>query len=116
MSYHVIDRQDGGTAGENWTADFQGQEYGAGVSFFVESIDKEGAGPRLHQHPYPETFVIRRGRATFTVGTEEIVGSAGQIIVVPANTPHKFKTLGPDRFESVNIHASEVFITEWLEQ
>lgn len=80
-----------------------------------ESTDKVGVGPRLHRHPYPETFVIKRGRALFTVDTEEVVGEAGQIIVVPANTPHKFRTLGPGRLESVNIHESGEFATEWLE-
>lgn len=114
-SVHVIDRQDGGTGGEDWAENLQGKPYGAGLSIILESTDEAGSGPRLHRHPYPETFVIRLGRAMFTVGGQELLGSAGQIIVVPADTPHKFRTLGPGRFESVNIHASEIFITEWLE-
>src|SRR3954468_18292329 len=114
-TFHVIDRQDGGTGGEEGAENTEGKPYGAGISIILESTDRPGSGPRLHKHPYPETFIIRRGRAVFTVGTEEIEGSAGQIIVVPADTPHKFRTLGPDRFESVNIHANDEFITEWLE-
>lgn len=112
---HVINRADGVTGGEGWAENFQGSAYAAGISVIQTSTDRVGAGPRLHQHPYPETFIIRRGQALFTVGSEELVGSAGQILVVPANTPHKFQTLGPDRFESINIHASDEFITEWLE-
>lgn len=115
MTAFVIERQDGTTGGEAWTDNFEGKPYDARVSIILESTETVGSGPRLHKHPYPETFVIRRGRALFTVGTEEVIGVAGQILVVPADTPHKFSVLGPDRFESVNIHANNEFITEWLE-
>ena len=73
-----------------------------------------GVGPRLHQHPYAETFLIRRGSATFTVGTEQIEAHAGQVLVVPANTPHKFNT-GAQGYEAVRIHANPRFEIEWLE-
>lgn len=112
---HVIDRKDGRSDGEEWTENHEGKPYGAGISLILESTEEVGVGPRLHRHPYAETFVIRQGRALFTVGSDELVGQAGQVIVVPANTPHKFRTLGPGRFESVNIHASDEFVTEWLE-
>jgi mannose-6-phosphate isomerase-like protein (cupin superfamily) len=95
--------------------DFEGRMFGSGVSFLLVDTDEVGFGPRLHQHPYTETLIIRSGRATFTVGDEEFVGEAGQIIVVPPRTPHKFTNLGPDRFQSTNIHASDTYITEWLE-
>lgn len=95
--------------------EFEGKAYGAEVSVIVVSTDVEGAGPALHRHPYPETFVIRAGRARFTVGDEQLIGVTGQIIVVPAQTPHKFAALGPERLEMVDVHASDTFITEWLE-
>lgn len=113
MGAQVVDRADGRTDGEGWNEDFVGKPYGAGISVILVSADAAGAGPRLHRHPYPETFVIRRGSALFTVGDQEITGRAGQIIVVPANTPHKFRTLEP--YEAVDIHASDEFVTEWLE-
>lgn len=115
MTAFVIERQDGRTGGAAWSDNIEGKPYDAGVSIILESTDTVGSGPRLHKHPYPETFVIRSGRALFTVGAEELVGSAGQILVVPADTPHKFAVLGPERFESVNIHANDEFVTEWLE-
>jgi hypothetical protein len=34
---------------------------------------------------------------------------------VAADTPHKFSNLGPDFLETIDIHASEKFVTEWLE-
>jgi len=110
----VISRSDGRDDGEDWTENYEELPGGAGVSLILESTSKEGVGPRLHQHPYAETFLIRRGSATFTVGTEQLVGRAGQILVVPANTPHKFST-GPDGYEAVHIHANASFVTEWLE-
>jgi hypothetical protein len=50
----------------------------------------------------------------FTVGSEQFRGHAGQVLVVPADTPHKFST-GPDGYEGVHIHAGVKFVTEWLE-
>jgi mannose-6-phosphate isomerase-like protein (cupin superfamily) len=85
------------------------------VSLILEYESRAGAGPRLHQHPYTETFVVRSGRAVFTVGDERLEASGGQILVVPAFTPHKFAVVGPEPFVSTNIHASPTFETEWLE-
>jgi quercetin dioxygenase-like cupin family protein len=110
----VISRTDGRDDGEEWTENYTELPGGAGVSLIMESTTKEGVGPRLHMHPYAETFIIRRGSATFTVDGEEIVGRAGQILVVPADTPHKFRT-GPDGYEAVHIHANPTFETTWLE-
>ena len=93
----------------------EGAAYGAGVSIIFEDSDTVGTGPRLHQHPYAETFIIRGGRATFTVGEQEVIGEAGHVLVVPAWTPHKFAVLGPERYVATHIHASDEFITEWLE-
>jgi mannose-6-phosphate isomerase-like protein (cupin superfamily) len=109
---HVIERSrpDGSRLEE-----FEGREVGSGVSIIFVSTDRPGAGPYLHEHPYSETFVIHRGRAQFTVGERELVGSAGQVLVVPAYTPHKFSVLAGGVFESTNIHASDTFVTTWLE-
>lgn len=87
---------------------------GSGISLIIESTAKAGRGPRLHKHPYAETFVIRRGSATFTIGSAQVVGRAGQVLVAPADTPHKFST-GPDGYEAVHVHESRKFVTDWLE-
>ena len=114
MEGFVIDRTDGRDDGENWTEDYDELPGGANISIILESTTQAGVGPRLHQHPYAETFIVRRGSATFTVGTEEFEAHAGQILVVPAQTPHKFAT-GRDGYEAVHIHANPKFVTEWLE-
>lgn len=110
----VISRGDGRDGGADWTENFQELPGGANVSIILESTDQPGVGPRLHKHPYAETFIIKRGSATFTIGSEQVTGSAGQVLVVPAETPHKFAT-GPDGYEAVHIHANPRFITDWLD-
>lgn len=112
--HYVLNRADGREDGEGWEENYEQLPGGAGISIILESTTKEGVGPRLHLHPYAETFIIRRGSANFTVGEQQLVGRAGQILVVPADTPHKFKT-GPGGYEAVHIHAGEKFETTWLE-
>jgi len=112
---HVIDtRPDARPAGAPLD-NIEGAEYGAGVSLILEDTDVDGSGPALHQHPYPETFVIHTGRALFTVADRQVVGEAGMVLVVPPFTPHKFAVIGPDRYRATHIHANDRFITEWLE-
>jgi quercetin dioxygenase-like cupin family protein len=105
----------GKTREERWSKSFEGRDVGSGVSVFYENLDEPGSGPPLHRHPYVETFVVRRGRALFTLGDEQREGGAGDVVVVPAGTPHKFAVIGPDTYEAVHIHESDHFITEWLE-
>jgi quercetin dioxygenase-like cupin family protein len=110
----VRTRGDGGRGGEDWAEDFEELPGGAGISIILESTSRAGVGPRLHKHPYPETFIVQRGSATFTIGSEELTGCAGQVLVAPAGVPHKFST-GPGGYQAVHIHANPRFVTEWLE-
>ena len=75
------------------------------VSVFVTNYER-GQGPQLHQHPYPELFVVHAGTATFTVGDEEISVSAGNFVIAPAETPHQFKGAGDDTLRVVSVHPS----------
>ena len=102
-------------AGGKPVASFEGKDHGATVSFFVGSF-APGRGPKLHTHPYDETFILEDGRATFTVDGETIEAEAGQIVVVPAGVAHKFVSSGDGDLRSVNIHAAPAMATEWLEE
>jgi mannose-6-phosphate isomerase-like protein (cupin superfamily) len=96
------------------TVTFEGEPHGSGVSFFL--VDNQpGAGPDLHRHPYSETWIVRRGKVRFTADGEEIDAGPGDIVVVGAETPHKFKNVGTDRLEIVCIHASPRMVQENLE-
>jgi mannose-6-phosphate isomerase-like protein (cupin superfamily) len=92
----------------------QGHNHNATVSIIV--IDAPpGSGPKLHRHPYEEVFVIQQGSVTFTAGDETIEATGGQVVVVPAGVAHKFTNSGTGRLRQVDMHASERFVTEWLE-
>jgi mannose-6-phosphate isomerase-like protein (cupin superfamily) len=86
---------------------FIGADHGATASLYVTSYHGRGRGPDLHRHPYDETFVMLEGSATFTVDGEQIEATAGEIVVVPANTPHKFKSTGDGMLRQVTIHPAE---------
>ena len=95
---------------------FEGGEYGEiPLSFFWLST-LPGRGPSLHLHPYAEVFVLQQGQATFTIGedTQELLG--GQMVIVPANTPHKFKNSGTEPLQMITIHPRPQVITQWLEE
>ncbi len=96
------------------TVTFEGDSHGSGVSFFL--VDNEpGAGPDLHRHPYSETWIVRSGRVRFTADGEDVEAGPGDIVVVGAETPHKFKNVGTDRLDVICIHASPRMIQEDLE-
>ena len=51
----------------------------------------------------------------FTLGEETLEATAGQIVVVPAGTPHKFISTGVGRLRQISIHPAVRMETEWLE-
>jgi mannose-6-phosphate isomerase-like protein (cupin superfamily) len=108
----IIDLSDPGY-GEDQN-EVQGHNHNAAVSVIVVDAPP-GGGPKLHRHPYEEVFVIQDGTVTFTAGDETIEASGGQVVVVPGGVPHKFANTGEGRLRQVDIHASDRFITEWLE-
>lgn len=75
------------------------------VSMFVMAYPR-GRGPDLHLHPYPETFVVQEGTATFTAGDEQLTVNGGHVVVVPANTPHGFKNHSDEILRVVSVHPS----------
>ena len=91
-----------------------GADHGATVCVILDESDP-GGGPRLHRHPYDETWVVVEGTLTFTAGEDALAASPGDIVVVPPGVPHKFRNDGPGRSKLVCIHASPTFTTEWLE-
>ena len=95
---------------------FEGGKHGpCSVSFFLVH-NQPGQGPRLHHHPYDETFLILDGRVRVTVGQETIEGGPGDIVIGLAEAPHGFTNLGPGPARLVCIHAAPAMKTEWLEQ
>jgi mannose-6-phosphate isomerase-like protein (cupin superfamily) len=92
-------------AGGERTAHFDGEAFDAGISFFDVDI-RPGVGPPLHRHAYAETWIIKNGNVEFTVDCKKAFAKSGDIVVVPAFTPHKFVSCGSDRLRMVCIHAT----------
>jgi mannose-6-phosphate isomerase-like protein (cupin superfamily) len=87
-----------------------------GVNASLIFIDnRPGEGPRLHRHPYHEIFIVLEGHSTFTVGSETLKATAGQVIVVRPGVAHNFVNSGEGWLRQIDIHANSKFITEWLE-
>jgi quercetin dioxygenase-like cupin family protein len=102
--------QPGDTSG----TEIEGKAHGAEVTVLLEHMPP-GKGPRLHSHPYGETWVLVEGRVAFTNGAETGEATAGDVIYVAPREPHKFTVLGDTRVKMVCIHPSPQFITNWLE-
>lgn len=82
---------------------FEGRADGVEVSSFITN-HPPGGGPVLHLHPYPEVFVVHEGEATFTAGEEQVVVGEGHVVVVSAETPHRFENTGSGSLRIVSIH------------
>jgi len=92
-----------------------GPHAGTGFSFFVTATPP-GKGPGLHVHPYTEVFIVERGEATFTVGEEQLVVAAGNVVIVPPETRHGFKNRTGEPLRVVSVHDSPTVIQTWLEE
>ncbi len=110
--FHLLHRADQ-TVTPRGSVEFEGAPYGAGLSFFLDRA-APGDGPPLHLHPYPETWIVTRGSAAMTIGDETISVVPGDIIVVPAATPHRFQATGDEWLEIICLHPSDRFRHTWL--
>ena len=89
--------------------EFVGETHGAPISAYIVNAEP-GKGPPLHTHPYVEVVFTLEGCATITVGDEQREVKAGGIVVIPANTPHRFINSGETVLRQIDIHASPRFI------
>lgn len=91
-----------------------GADHGASISIILDNSEP-GQGPKLHKHPYDETWVVERGQLTFQLGDQLLEIGPGDIVIAPPDVPHKFTNRGPGRSSMVCIHAAPRMQTEWLE-
>ena len=113
MSYIILNKNELPQDGNSH--DFQGFQYGDTNISFIWVDMPPGDGPRLHQHPYQEIFILLEGQATYTVGNATIEAKANQVVIAPSNVPHKFVNSGQGVLKQIDIHLSPRFITQWLE-
>ena len=100
--------------GGNSSREFEGKQYGAGLTLILVDVET-GHGPNLHRHPYEEIFVVHAGTGRFVVNDAVVQGTAGDIVIAPAGTAHRFINSGRDRLQLMAIHHNANFVTEWLE-
>ena len=86
-----------------------GETQGAPFSAYIVTAGP-GQGPTLHTHPYVEVAFTLEGCATITVGAETREVKAGGIVVIPAETPHRFVNSGDITLRQIDIHANPQFI------
>jgi mannose-6-phosphate isomerase-like protein (cupin superfamily) len=113
MNYTVLNRAQLPYDGN--TYEFVGAQHQNTEISFIWVDMSPGGFVRLHKHPYKEIFIIQEGTAIFTVGSTTLEAHAGQIIMVPADVPHKFANVSDKKLKQVDIHINRQFITEWLE-
>ena len=109
----VISRDDW-ARDKGWNGGWNGEEAGTSVSFIFYEVTDPGLGPRLHSHAYDEVHIVRGGRAWFQVGEEEFEAVEGDILVIPAGTAHKVRSLG-DLTEIISVSLSGRMVADWLE-
>jgi mannose-6-phosphate isomerase-like protein (cupin superfamily) len=61
--------------------DIEGTDHGASISLILDESDP-GQGPRLHGHPYDETWIVQEGHLTFQCGEERHSVGVGDIVLV----------------------------------
>jgi len=110
--FHVV-RQGDAPRGAIASVEFEGEPYGAGVSFLLGDL-LPGTGPALHKHPYVEICIVRSGQAAITVDGQVVIARAGDIVVIGPGLPHSFTAIGDERLEAAGIHTASRFAIESL--
>lgn len=85
------------------------------VAYVVLPQDKSSL---LHYHPIAEeSYFILKGIARIRIGEEESTVSAGQIVLIPPQRPHKIINTGESELEflAICVPAWEPGNTVWLE-
>ena len=113
MNYMILNRDQ--LPGDEHTHEFEGIRYSHTAVSFIWVDMPPGGKIRLHKHPYEEIFIVQEGVSTFVVDSDILEAHAGQVIIVPANIPHKFMNASDRQLKQIDIHASTEFITDWLE-
>lgn len=114
VSYTIVNRDELHRDGN--TYEFEGYQHGDTNLSFIWVNMPPGDGVRLHKHTYQEIFIIQEGRATYTVGSTTLEAQAGNIVIVPPDTPHKFINSGDKQLVQIDIHQNPQISTQWLEE
>lgn len=87
----------------------EGARYGIGTSIFRSTI-VPGSGPLAHSHPYAEIFVVEAGRGTYMIDDVTVEAGEGDIVIVPRDRVHSFRSTGDAPLRHVAIHEHPSFV------
>jgi mannose-6-phosphate isomerase-like protein (cupin superfamily) len=91
---------------------FHGDEHGFGpVTVAISSTPPEAGTPE-HRYPCSELFVVVDGQGTYRVGDVEVVAEPGDVVFVPADTWHSFRSTGEVPLRPVGVFPSDHVGTE----
>lgn len=62
-------------------------------------IMQPGGGIPVHTNTVEHEQYVLRGRASMTIGDEPVEVTAGDVVFIPAGTPHSYQVLGSEPFE-----------------
>lgn len=69
------------------------RETGGALGIVENRVQPGWPGPPLHHHAFDETFCILEGELTFQLGSERVVGHAGDTLFVPRGDHHTLANL-----------------------
>ena len=105
-----VTREDWTSGRDPWHGHVEGLTLGTDATVLFYANETPGQGPKWHVHPYDEIFIIRKGRALYTIGDRKIEANEGDVLLGPRDVPHKFHNLGPGRLETVDIHLNPTWV------
>lgn len=78
------------------------------MTFAYYDLDTDAVPLHEHHHPEEEVWHVVEGALAITVDGVEHIAPAGTAVVVPANTPHSARAVGPCRAIVVDTPRREV--------
>jgi len=84
----------------------QQADHGLGAFSVAMSDNPPGQGAIEHRHSCGEVFVVYEGRGIYTIGETDIVAEPGDVVIVPANTWHSFRSDGETRLRHLAVFDS----------
>ena len=79
-----------------------GPEEGPNFAMRRFIIEPGGSMP-LHRNSVEHEQYVLDGKASISIGDREYFVSKGDVVLIPANVPHRYQTLGDEAFEFLCI-------------
>ena len=89
--------------GETLTFKLTGDETGGALDYMIVTVAPNG-GPPLHVHHHQEEiFHFLKGRYKVQTGDETTICESGDVVYIPAGTPHAFVNISEEDGEFIAV-------------